>query len=174
MKKILKVFMCLLLVAGCSKTKTRTEVVDTLIDAGYTRNKVGYYEKTEDMTTFRFGYVASYEGYTESLYTVFGEGPVLIMDVYGDTNYNYQINEDMMYYKINCKSEETNQVVSTEIAYAFEEDSFVLGVDGCSYDVTKKDSLIETFKEKREQALNKMESLDLSKKDLNNLKVGSD
>ena len=173
MKKILKVLMCLLLVGGCAKVKTRTEVVDILIDAGYSRNNAGYYEKTEDLTTFRFGYVSSYEGYTESLYTVFGEGPVLIIDVYGDTNYNYQINEDMMYYTINCKSSETNQATSTEIVYSFEEDAFVVGKDGCAYDDSKKDSLIETFGEKKEQALNKMESLGLTKKDLNNLKVGS-
>lgn len=173
MKKILNVLACLLLLAGCSKAKTRTEVIDTLIDAGYAKNAAGYYEKTEDYTTFRIGYVSSYKNYTESLYTVFGEGPVIIMDVYGDTNYNYQINEDMMYYTINCTNQDTNSADSTEIAYSFENEEFIIGKDGCAYDEANKQSLIETFSEKREQALNKMDVLGLSKKDLNNLKVSS-
>lgn len=170
MKKLFIVLLSSLLLAGCS-AKTRTEVIDVLLDAGYSKNSAGYYQLEENDTTFRIGYISSYEGYTESLHTIFGEGPVVIMDVKGDSNYNYQVNDDIMYYTINCKSEDTKQATSTEIAYVFKTEDFVIGMDGCKFDSTKEEELTETFKAKREVALSQMDTLGLSAKDLNNLKL---
>ena len=170
MKRISRVLLCLVMLMGCTKAKTRTEVIDVLKDNGFSKNTAGFYELQEDRTVFRIGYRSTYQNYTESLYSIFGEGPVITMDVLNDGVYNYQINEDLMYYSYVCSSEETKETARTEIAYKYNDDDFIIGINGCSYDTTNQDNLIETFKDKREIALQKMDTLGLTKKDLNNLK----
>lgn len=170
MKKFLILLFALIL-SGCSSVKSRTEVIDTLIDGGYSKNKAGAYEKNDSDIILRFKYYETPKGYSESAYRYFEKGPVLIMDK-GDFNFNYHFNEDLMYYRYGCLLED-NSEGSTEIVYRFETSEFVLTHDDCKFD-SSSEKVTEFYVEAsnyKDTALEVIENLDLSVKDLNNLGI---
>lgn len=163
MKKILFILLALTLIA-CSKV-TRTDVVDLLVDNGFTRNKANFYEKYEESYIIRIGYRSTISGYMESLRRYIGPGPIIIIDIDGTTSYNYHINEDAMLYDIKCwKNGET---ITSEMIYKFNSEQFVVENNYCEYDTKNNETLIEEFKAKKEIVVAQLEKLDLNKKKLN-------
>lgn len=165
MKKFI-LLVLLFLMVGC--TKSRTEVIDTLLDNGYSKNSVGAYERNDNDISLRFLYVSSFKDYSESAHRYFEQGPVLIMDK-GDHNLNYHFNEDLMYYRYACKLD--NGEGSTEIVYRFETSEFILTHDDCSYDTALVEDFYVEAANSKEYANEVIKNLKLTVKDLNNLKV---
>lgn len=168
MKRLLFLILSLILV-GCNSTKSRTEVINTLNDSGYLKNAAGAYEKSDGDIILRFKYYETPEGYSESAYRYFEEGPVLIMDR-GTYNFNYHFNEDLIYYPTGCKLDD-DSIGTTEIVYRFGTNEFILTHDDCSFD-TSSEKVNEFYVEAtnyKNQALEVIEGLGLTVKDLNNL-----
>ena len=170
MKRLLLVIMSLFLVS-CSSVKTRTEVIDTLIDSGFIKNSAGLYERNDGEMALRFKYYKAADGYSESAYRYFEEGPVLIMDT-GSFYFNYHFNEDLIYYPTACGLE-NGATGTTEIVYRFETSEFILTHDDCNFD-TSSEKVNEFYVEAtnyKNQALEVIENLGLTVEDLNNLGI---
>lgn len=170
MKKLFLVILSFMLIS-CNSVKTRTEVIDTLIDSGFTKNAAGVYERNDLEMSLRFNYYNSVDGYSESAYRYFEKGPVLIMDK-GNVHFNYHYNEDLIYYPMSCSLED-NQTGTTEIVYRFSTNELILTHDDCSLETTE-DYVNEFYIEasnRRAQALEIIASLGLTIEDLNNLAI---
>lgn len=163
MKKIFIIFVIFSL-AACKQT-TRTDVIDSLLDSGFTRNQANYYERVEDTYILRIGYLSQITGYLESLKNYIGPGPIVILDLDGSTSFNYHFNEDAMLYDIKCIR--NNSAVSSELMYSFKNKQFIIGNNYCEYDEKENDSYIEQFTQRREIVLGKMDEIGMNKKKLN-------
>ncbi len=174
MRKLVSVLaITALVLSGCAKAKTRTEVIDILRDAGYTKYNDNFYALVDGDTTYKVGYLSGYKGYTSTLYTVFGEGPIISISGSDGILYNYQVNDDVVYYLNYCKitNETTSQEedTATEIAYRGTGE-LVVGLDDCGHEEDEA-TFKATLDEKKAEALAIMESLGVSADDLNNLKL---
>lgn len=170
MKKLLLVILSIILVS-CNSVKTRTEVIDTLIDSGYAKNSIGAYERYSDGTTLFIKYYDSFAGYAESAYRYFEKGPVLVMKS-SNSSFSYHFNEDLIYYPMAC-SLEGGSTGTTEIVYRFATNELILTHDDCSLETTE-DYVNEFYVEasnRKNQALEVIENLGLTVEDLNNLGI---
>lgn len=168
MKRLLLVILSFMLVS-CNSVKSRTEVIDTLIDNGFAKNAAGAYERNDGEKALRLKYYETPEGYSESAYRYLEKGPVLIMD-FGSFNFNYHFNEDLIYYPTACGLEDGSKG-TTEIVYRFETSEFILTHDDCNFD-TSSEKVNEFYVEAtnyKNQALEVINNLGLSIEDLNNL-----
>lgn len=163
MKRLILVVITVLL-AACSKM-TRTDVIDRLIDNGYSRNTANFYEKQEDEFIVRIGYRTTIAGYLESLKNYISPGPIALLDIGGNNSFNYHFNEDAMLYSIVCMN--GFQAASSELMYNFSSEEFIIGVDSCNFDTTKQDEYIEQFKLRKEKIMQIVSDLELDKKKLN-------
>lgn len=165
-KWIFVVAACLLLVS-CNSLK-RSDVVDILIDNNYIRNNAGYYEKYEDNYFIRIGYRSSIAGYLESLRNYIGPGPIVLVDFGNNMSFNYHLNEDVMLYNVYCV--ENDLLENSEVMYSFADESFIVGDDGCKFDVENQEPLITEFKAKRDLMNSELDKMSLNKKKLSLLK----
>ncbi len=165
-KLLFMLLICLLLVS-CKSAK-RSDVVDVLIDNGYSRNAAGFYERVDELSYLRIGYKNSIIGYMESLVNNIGPGPLILIDVGNNISYNYHINEDAMLYNVYCTVD--NKFLYSEIMYSFVDKVFIVGADDCNFDAENQDPLILVFNEKKSLIISELDRVGLDKKKLALLK----
>lgn len=169
LKNILKcvlVSAIALTLSSCG-AKSRTEVINTLVDAGFIKTDNNYYSRNYGDSVVHIFYYTYDKNYSKSGYNYFSEGPVVAYDK-GNFVFYYHLNEDLMYYPYACKLED-GTTATTEIDYMFADNTLLLTHDNCSFDMdTVEQFYVEAYNYKM-LSLETIETLGLSVEDLNNL-----